>query len=101
MVQSFGVKKLIKASKWGFVIVMSLALVYGLDVLRGEVAHASMATSPPASWVRAVDEFNGIAALEVELRGVLRGEVEQSAGVVGALWEKTEGEEEEKHMRKT
>lgn len=47
---------------WGRV--RSLAVVKGLDVLRGEVAHMSMAAAPPAQRIGAVNEFNDVAAQE-------------------------------------
>lgn len=42
----------------------SLAVVNGLDVLRREVAHVSMATAPPAQRVGAVNEFDDVTAQE-------------------------------------
>lgn len=63
----------------------SLALVDGLDVLRWEVAHVSVATAPPARGVGAVEEFDDVAAQEAQLGGVVWSEVVESVGVVGAL----------------
>lgn len=42
----------------------SLALVNRLDILRREVAHVPMATAPPAQRIRAVNEFDDVAAQE-------------------------------------
>lgn len=63
----------------------SLALVDGLDVLRREVAHVSVATAPPARGVGAVEELDDVAAEEAQLGGMVRSEVVESVGVVGAL----------------
>lgn len=71
----------------------SLALVDGLDVLRREVAHVSVATAPPASGVGAVEEFDDVAAQEAQLGGMVRREVEERVGMVGAL--QGEGREEQ------
>lgn len=73
----------------------SLALVDGLDVLRREVAHVSVATAPPARGVGAVEEFDDVAAKEAQLGGMVRSEVEESVGVVGAL----QGGERERERR--
>lgn len=61
-------------------------MVNGLDVLRGEVAHVSMATAPPAQRIGAVNEFDDITTQEAQLGGVVGGEVEESVGVMGTLW---------------
>lgn len=45
----------------------------------------SVATAPPARGVGAVEEFNDVAAKEAQLGGMVRGEVEESVSVVGAL----------------
>lgn len=42
----------------------SLAVVDGLDVLRGEVAHVSVAAAPPAQGVGAVQQLDDVAAKE-------------------------------------
>lgn len=44
--------------------VRSLAVVNWLDVLWGEVANVSMATTSPAQGIRAVEEFNDITTQE-------------------------------------
>lgn len=42
----------------------SLALVNGLDVFWGEVAHMSLATTSPAQRIGAVEELDDITAQE-------------------------------------
>ena len=81
-----------------FAVILSLAVVNGLDVLRREVAHSSVAPAPPARLVGAVHKFNDVAAQEPQLRLLVRGEVEQSVGVVGALQKKTRNEELAFHL---
>lgn len=73
-------------------------MVNGLDVLRREVAHPPVAAAPPAQRIGAVEEVDDVAPEEAQLGGVVGGEVEQSVGVVRALWEEEEreGGEEEK-----
>lgn len=45
----------------------------------------SVATAPPARGVRAVEELDDVAAKEAQLGGMVRREVEECVGVVGAL----------------
>lgn len=42
----------------------SLAVVNRLDILRGKVAHVSMATAPPAQCVGAVNELDDVSPQE-------------------------------------
>lgn len=65
-------------------------MVNRLDVLRREVAHVSVATTPPAQRIRAVNEFDDVTAQEAQLRGVVGREVEEGVCVVGTLRRKKE-----------
>jgi len=60
-------------------------VVNGLDILRGEVAHTSVATALPALGVGAVQQVDEVAAQEWQLGGLLRRKVEQSGRVVRPL----------------
>lgn len=63
----------------------SLAVMNGLDVFRREEAHVSVATSPPAQRVGAVEQLDDVAAEEAQLGGMVRREVVEGVAVMGTL----------------
>ena len=63
------------------------SVVDGLDVLRGKVSNASVATALPAQRIRAVEDIDDITSYEAELGWVLGGEVEKGVCMVRALEE--------------
>lgn len=69
-------------------------MVNELDVFRREEAHVSVATTPPAQRIRAVEHLDDIAAEEAQLVGMVRREVEEGMGVMRALQRVIKGEKE-------
>lgn len=78
-----------------------MALVNRLDILRREEAHVSMATTPPAQRIGAVNEFDDVTTQEAQLRGVVGGEVEEGVCMVGTLWRKRWRENKKVNMSKS
>lgn len=63
----------------------SLEVVNRLDVFWWEEAHVSVATSPPAQRIWAVEQLDDVSAVEVQLGGMVRCEVEEGMGVIRTL----------------
>lgn len=60
----------------------------GLNIFRGEVAHTSVTSAPPAYRIWVVNEFDDVTTQEAQLGGVVRVEVKESAGMMWTLREK-------------
>lgn len=68
-------------------------MVNRLDVFWREEAHVSVATSPPAQRIRAVEQLDDVAVEEAQLGGMVRCKVEKGVGVMRALQRVGEVEE--------